>query len=67
MIRRRRPPPLTLIQLSSDLWRVAWTGRPSFECNTHSLRWVLGQLSPQQQRRVIRAALAEREKRRAQP
>jgi hypothetical protein len=63
----RRHPPLTLVQLGPDLWRVAWVGRPSFECNTSGLRCVLGQLSPQQQRQVIRAALVERERRRAQP
>jgi hypothetical protein len=61
----RRPLPLTLVQLAPDLWRVVWAGRPSFECSTSSLRWVLSQLSPRQQRQVIRAALAERDKRRA--
>jgi hypothetical protein len=54
---KRRPPPLTLMQVGPDLWRVAYVDRPSFECST----------STAQQRQVLRAALAAREKPRVQP
>jgi hypothetical protein len=55
----KRALPLTLLQLAPDRWRVAWAGRAPFECNTPSLRAVLSQLTPRQQRAVIRAALRE--------